>query len=63
MIEQTPRKGAIIKLLGVVLVFLGAMDSMLAWRGGFAASDFYAVLILAGLALYAIGAVLYRRRA
>ena len=50
-------KGFIIKLFGVVLVFLGALDSMLTWRGGFAPSDFHFWLIAAGLLLYGIGAV------
>jgi hypothetical protein len=50
-------KGFIIKLFGVVLVFLGALDSMLTWRGGLAPSDFHFWLIAAGLLLYGIGAV------
>lgn len=50
-------KGFIIKLFGVVLVFLGALDSMLSWRGGFAPSNFYFWLIGGGLLLYAAGAI------
>lgn len=56
------RKGSIIKLFGVLLIFLGAMDSMLSWRGGFAADDFYLVLIAAGALVYAVGAVRGSRR-
>lgn len=52
-----PRKGVVIKLFGVILVFLGVLDSMVSWRGGFAVSEVYALMIVAGLALYAVGAI------
>ena len=29
-------RGAVIKLFGVILIILGGLNSMLAWRGGFA---------------------------
>lgn len=51
------RKGFILRLFGVVLVFLGTLDAMLSWRGGFPPSTFYFWLIGAGLLLYAVGAV------
>lgn len=57
MSEVAAKKGVKTKLLGVILVILGALDSMLSWRGGFEAGDGYLVLIAAGLALFAIGAV------
>ncbi len=61
-IDQAPvRKGAIIKLFGVVLIFLGAMDSMLSWRGGFAVGDFYLALIAAGVLVYGLGAIRAQR--
>ena len=47
-------------LFGVVLVFLGVLDSLLSWRGGMTPSGFYLLLVAAGLSLYFIGAV--RRR-
>jgi hypothetical protein len=50
-------KGFIIKLFGVVLIFLGTLDAMLSWRGGFQPSNFYFWLIGAGLFLYAAGAI------
>ena len=56
------RKGSIIKLFGVVLIFLGAMDSMLSWRGGFAVEDFYIGLLAAGVVIYALGAIRGQRR-
>ncbi len=58
-----PKKGVKTKLFGVLLIILGAMDSMLSWRGGFDAGNYYLVLIAAGLALYAIGAVRQSRGA
>ena len=60
--HDSPRKGSIIKLFGVVLIFLGAMDSMLSWRGGFAVAGFYIALIAAGVVVYALGAVRGQRR-
>ncbi len=57
MRQDGTRKGAIIKLFGVVLIFLGVLDSMLSWRGGSSVSDFYVWLIACGLLLYAAGAI------
>ena len=51
------KKGVITKLFGVIFIFLGALDSMTAWRGGFTVSTSFAILIITGLALYAIGAI------
>ena len=55
--QAGPRKGVVTKLFGVILVFLGVLDSMVSWRGGFAVSEIYALMIVAGLALYAVGAI------
>jgi hypothetical protein len=55
--RSAPRRGVAIKLLGVVLIFLGTLDSMLSWRGGFALNETYVLLIAAGNFLYAIGAM------
>jgi len=57
MKNESGNAGSITKLFGVILVFLGALDSMLAWRGGFALNAFYIALIACGIFLYAIGAV------
>lgn len=57
MRDEQPRRGAVLKLFGVTLVFLGVLDSMLSWRGGMAVSDFYVVLIASGIFLLAIGAI------
>lgn len=60
--RDLPKRGVAIKLLGVVLIFLGVLDSMLFWRGGFAEGDKYLVLILLGLLLYAIGTIRHGER-
>jgi hypothetical protein len=57
MDENEPRKGVITKLFGVVLVFVGALDSLLSWRGGLVVNDFYLALIGLGVFLFAIGAI------
>ncbi|MBI3916491.1 MAG: hypothetical protein HY322_05735 [Betaproteobacteria bacterium] len=51
------RKGVVLKLFGVVLGALGALDSMLSWRGGIADTDHYFILFVAGVCVYAIGAI------
>ncbi len=55
------RKGVITRLLGVVAIILGFLNSMLSWRGGFAVDPFYLVLILGGVLLYITGSVAGRR--
>ncbi len=55
--ENRPRKGVAIKLSGLTLVFLGMLDSMLSWRGGFQVEGAYALMIALGIFLYALGAV------
>ncbi len=60
--ETAPKRGVKTKILGVGLLFVGLMDSMLSWRGGFAVAEFYVVLIAAGLVLIAIGTVRQRSR-
>ena len=51
------RRGSIMRLFGVVLIFLGTLDAMLSWRGGLELSNFYILLFAAGVAFYAVGAV------
>ncbi len=55
--DFSPRRGAIPHALGVILVILGSLDSMLAWRGSFEVSNFSAAIIVAGLIFYSIGVV------
>ena len=54
---EKPVRGVITRLFGVVLIFVGALDSMLSWRGGLEVSDFYLVLLAAGIFLLVIGVI------
>ena len=64
MPEETAgaNKGAIIKLFGVVLIILGALDSMLFWRAGLAIGDGVVAIFAAGAFLYLTGAVRQMRK-
>jgi len=55
--DETSRKGVKTKLFGVGLIFLGALDSMLFWRGGLEVNDFYLLLFVLGCIIYIIGAI------
>lgn len=55
---ETPAGGATAKIFGVILMTLGALNSMLSWRGGIADGDFHLIMFLAGAFVYAIGAIL-----
>ena len=55
--EPGPIKGVKTRLFGVGLVFVGMLDSMLAWRGGLDHSVIPVALIAAGLFLCFIGVV------
>jgi hypothetical protein len=55
--NEGKKKGVTTKLFGVILIFLGILDSMLSWRGGFAVNDFYVLLIASGILLYIVGAI------
>ena len=55
--QPAVKKGVVFKLFGVVLISLGALDTMTAWRGGFAISATFIVLIAAGMLLFAVGAI------
>ena len=62
LMEGAPRKGAAIKLFGVAFIFVGVLDSMLSWRGGFQVNGVYALMIAFGAFLYALGAIRSGRR-
>lgn len=55
--KREPKKGVVTKLFGVIFIFLGALDSMMSWRGGFTVSTTFAILIVTGMLLYAVGAI------
>ncbi len=55
--EPGPRKGAGIKLFGVAFIFVGMLDTMLSWRGGFRMDGTYALMIAFGFFLFALGVI------
>jgi hypothetical protein len=59
--DMTGSKGFIIRLCGVIFIFVGVLDSMLFWKGGMVGHGFYVFLIATGVFLYAIGSI--KRRA
>ncbi|MFQ5356075.1 MAG: hypothetical protein ACE5DY_06245 [Mariprofundaceae bacterium] len=54
------KRGVKTRLIGVVLIALGVLDSLLTLRGGLPSEE-YLILIALGFALFAIGAVRGRR--
>ncbi len=54
-------KGVIPKLLGVVAIILGFLDSMLSWRGGFELDPLFIALIFGGVLLYITGSLASKR--
>ena len=52
-------RGAIVRLFGVILIILGALNTMLSWRGGFEVLSLPVMLIAAGLLLCLISAILH----
>jgi len=55
-------RGVMTRLFGVVLIIVGVLDSMLAWRGGFAINDVYVLLVATGIFVYFIGALQRRSK-
>ena len=51
------RRGAKTRLIGIMILFLGLLNAMLSWRGGFALNAFPVVLIGVGLFVYTLGAI------
>ncbi len=50
--------GAVVRLFGVILIILGALNTMLSWRGGFEMLSLPVILICLGVLLCAIGGIL-----
>jgi len=53
---QREKRGVKTKLLGVVMIILGVLDSLLTLRGGMP-NEKYILLVVLGIAVYIIGAV------
>ncbi|VAX02903.1 hypothetical protein MNBD_GAMMA20-1259 [hydrothermal vent metagenome] len=56
MMSQGEKRGVKTKLLGVVMISLGILDSLLTLRGGLP-SEKYILLIVLGILVFIIGAV------
>jgi len=56
-----PRRGVKTRLIGVVLIALGILDSLLTLRAGMPSEE-YMALITVGVVVFAIGAVRSRRQ-
>ncbi len=61
--EERPQRGVKTRMLGAGLIFLGVLDNLLSWRGGFEPSLFHWFLIAGGILVFAIGAIRHRRDA
>ena len=51
-------RGAVVKLFGVILIILGALNTMLSWRGGFEVLSLPVYFIVAGLLLNLVGSIM-----
>ncbi len=60
--DSKSNRGVVKRLLGVILIILGVLDSMLASRGGFAISDVYILLVTTAIFVYFIGALQRRSK-
>ncbi len=60
MEDAAPKKGVKTKLIGVVLIALGALNSMLVWKGGFVFSDFPWWLLVLGIGVFIVGVLRQR---
>lgn len=57
MNAERPVKGVKSRIFGVVMMILGGLDGMLAWRGGFEPSPLFLALFAAGALLFAVGVI------
>lgn len=57
MNHKAGKAGLLPRLFGVIMIILGAMNCMLAWRGSFPVSEFYVLLIGLGITLFCFGAI------
>jgi len=54
-VQTRAPRGVGARILGVVMIIVGCLDMMLFWRDGQVPSLFFVFLVVAGVALYAIG--------
>lgn len=54
-VEDEVPKGTILKIFGIILIFLGTLDLMLFWRGGLPTTFFHLLLLIIGAVLFTVG--------
>lgn len=54
---DAPKKGVKTKIFGAGLIFLGSINTILAWRGAYAVPELQVAIIVAGLFLYILGVI------
>ena len=54
--------GAVTRLFGVILIILGALNTMLSWRGGFEVLSLPIIFLVCGLVLCFVGSILRHMR-
>ena len=57
MIPESNKEGILPKIFGLILIFLGGMNCMLAWRGSFEVNLSFVFLIVVGIALFCFGVI------
>ncbi|MCP4070455.1 MAG: hypothetical protein GY742_01780 [Hyphomicrobiales bacterium] len=57
-ISEPNTRGAVTKLFGVILIILGALNTMLSWRGGFEVLSLPVIFLAGGLVLCLVGSIL-----
>lgn len=53
--NSDPPKGILLKIFGIILLFVGGLNMVLLWRAGLYIDTTFILYILAGLGIYAIG--------
>ncbi len=57
-IREPNTHGAVTRLFGVILIILGALNTMLSWRGGFELLSLPVIFLAAGSVLCLVGSIL-----
>lgn len=55
--EIKEKKGVALKAFGMSLILLSILNLMFCWRGGFPVGVFYPTIMVAGIAMFAMGVV------
>ncbi len=55
--NEVPKKGIKTKIIGVIMMLLGGLNSMLLWKGGLPLRHSFLLIFAVGLLLYVIGTI------